>query len=100
METSGREAWIVEFFPAICLTPQEFPELRGVTNTARPSATYTIDLAVSIHLYLDYLPMPTIATGSCWSRWRGAMATKSTYNTTQCGAMVFDSSYRTAFNGL
>lgn len=48
METSGGEAWIVEFFPAIGLIPQVFPEMGGVLDTARPSAPYSIVSAVCL----------------------------------------------------
>lgn len=42
METSGRKSWSLKFFPAICFIPQELPEMRGVTDTTRPSASYHI----------------------------------------------------------
>lgn len=39
IKPSRREAWVVEFFPAIHLITQEIPELGGLVDAARPSAS-------------------------------------------------------------
>jgi hypothetical protein len=39
MKPSRREAWVVKFFPAIHLITQEIPELGGLVDTTRPSAS-------------------------------------------------------------
>jgi hypothetical protein len=40
MKPSRREAWVVKFFPAIHLITQEIPELGGLVDTTRPSASH------------------------------------------------------------
>ena len=48
IKTSCREAWIVKFFPAIYLITQKVPKLRAVTDTTRPSASYSIVLILCL----------------------------------------------------
>ena len=42
MKTSRGEAWVVEFFPAIYPVTQKVPKVKAVTDTTRPSASFSI----------------------------------------------------------
>lgn len=75
IKPSCGEAWTVKFFPAVYLITQKVPKVRAVTDSTRPSASFqSFQHSVLPQSDLDSLPMPTIATGSCWSHWIAAMA--------------------------
>ena len=85
MKSSCREAWIVELFPAIYLVTQEVPKVGAVTDTTRPTASCpNVSVLCLAEIGLGLLPMPTIATASCWPRWKGAIVGSSNSKLRDC----------------